>query len=118
MLDSEVESPTFDAIDVALLRLQYMTAFERYRAFAADLVEHSGSGRAPVAQQLDREQKALEELAVVRGALLDALVASAPELGPSLLAETRDEMIRRSIARRSEGVTAAVGRPRASRMRA
>lgn len=119
MSDSEAESPTIDAIDVALLRLRYIAAFERYRALAEDLVDHSEGGRAPVAQHIDAEQKALQELAAVRSALLDALAESSPELGSSLLAETRDEMIRRSIAKRSEGVTLTppVGRPRLSRSR-
>ena len=80
-------------------------------------MQHSEGGRAPVAEQLAEEQKALQELAAVRSALLDALAASSPELGSSLLAETRDEMIRRSIAKRSEGVIPPVGRPRLSRSR-
>jgi hypothetical protein len=100
--DSGTGSPSFDAIDVALLRLRYMAAFERYRAHAANLVEQT-AGRAPLAEHLDEEQKALQDLAAVRAALLDALAAIAPEIGSSLLAETRDEMIRRSIAKRNDG---------------
>jgi len=115
--DSGAEGPTVDAIDVALLRLRYIAAFERYRALAEDLVEQSQGVRAPVAERLGEEQKALQELAALRSALLDALAASSPELGTSLLAETREEIIRRSIAKRSEGVTPPVGRPRLNRSR-
>lgn len=96
-MDPSTGSLTFDSFDIARLRVRYLAAFDRYRACAADLAEQSVDGQPPSIQELDAEQEALQELAAVRGALLDALAAN------SLLAETRDEMIRRSIAKRSDG---------------
>ena len=95
-MDSGIESPALADVDVAVLRLRYLIAFERYRAQTAKLVELlNDHGRAPLVQQLEEERQALEDLAAMRGALMDALAG--------LAAETRDEMIRRSIAKRSQG---------------
>ena len=101
-MDSGNGSPTFGAVDVALLRVQYLTAFERYRAHAAKLVEPTERG-APLGQELDEERQALEDLAALRATLLAALAAFKSQIDPSLAAETRDEMIQRSIAKRSQG---------------
>jgi hypothetical protein len=102
VVDSGNGSPTSGAVDVALLRAQYLTAFERYRAHDAKQVEHTERG-APLGQRLDEEHQALEDLAALRVALLDALAALKSQIDPSLAAETRDEMIQRSIAKRSQG---------------
>ena len=101
-MDSGNGSLTFGAVDVALLRVQYLTAFERYRAHAAKLMEPTECG-APLGQQLDEERRALEDLAALRATLLAALAAFKSQIDPSLVAETRDEMIQRSIAKRSQG---------------
>lgn len=89
-----------DPVDVALLRARYITAFEHYLAQAARFAQESESGRPPLLHQLDEERKALEDFAAVRSALLVALAMSAPQIDPSLVAETRDEVIRRAIAKR------------------
>ena len=112
-MDSGNGSPTFGAVDVALLRVQYLTAFERYCAHAAKLVEPTERG-APLGQQLDEERQALEDLAAMRCALLDALAAFKPQIKASIVAETRDEVIRRSIAKRSQGLAKVVRRLRLS----
>jgi hypothetical protein len=90
-------------VDVVLLRARYIAAFEHYLARAAKLAEQSESGRPQLVQQLEEERKALEDFAAVRSALMVALAMSAPQTGPSLVAETRDEVIRRSIAKRDQG---------------
>lgn len=116
-MDSGPGSPTSEAVDVALLRVRYLTAFERYRAHAAKPVEPTDRG-APLVQQLDEERQALEDLAALRVALLDALAAAKLQIDGSLAAETRDEVIQRSIAKRSQGSLAAtVGRLRLYRRR-
>jgi hypothetical protein len=113
-VDSGAASWTVDSADIALLKARYIAAFERYRAQAANLAEQSESGRAPLVPQLEEERKALEEFAAVRTALLVALAMGAPHSG--LAAETRDEMIRRSIAKRNEGsMDTPARRPRLSR---
>lgn len=100
VVDSRIWSPTFEAV-VALLREQYLTAFERCRAHAAKLVDHAEHG--PRLEQPLGERQALENRAALRAALLDALAALEPQRPPSLTAETRDEIIQRSIAKRSQG---------------
>ena len=103
-------SPTVAPVDVASLRVQYLTAFERYCAHAAKLLEHTEHDGAPLLRQLDEERQALEDLAVMRCALLDALAAFKPQIRVCIMAETRDEVIRRSIAKRSQGGPATVVR--------
>jgi hypothetical protein len=65
-----------DAVDIALLRVQYVAACDRYRVHAARLVELSAGGRRPPVRQLREEQQALDELATSRRRLLDALAAT------------------------------------------
>ena len=112
VVDSRIWSPTFEAV-VALLREQYLTAFERCCARAAKLVDHTAHGPPP----LDGECQALENRAALRAALLDALAALERQMTPSLGAETRDEIIQRSIAKRSQGGLGAVCRIRLYRPR-
>ena len=112
-MDSGMGNPTVEAVDVASLRVQYLTAFERYCAHAAKLLKHTHDG-APLLQQLDAERQALEDLAAMRCALLDALAAFKPQVQASIVAETRDEVIRRSIAKRSQGLAKVVRRLRLS----
>jgi hypothetical protein len=76
-VDSEAVNLMFgaaDPVDVALLKARYIAAFEYYLALATKLAELTESGRAPLVQLLEE----------------------------SLVAETRDEMIRRSIAKRDQ----------------
>ena len=114
VVDSGMGNPTVEAVDVASLRVQYLTAFERYCAYAAKLLEHTEHDGAPLLQQLDEERQALEDLAAMRCALLDALAAFKPQVQASIVAETRDEVIRRSIAKRSQGLAKVVRRLRLS----
>jgi hypothetical protein len=115
-VDSGAARWTVDSADIALLKARYIAAFERYRAQAAKLAEQSESGQAPLVPQLEEERNALEEFVAVRMALLIALAMSAPQPDWSLATETRDEMIRRSIAKRNEGsMDTPVRRPRLSR---
>ncbi|HVJ29872.1 MAG TPA: hypothetical protein VNA66_06130 [Gammaproteobacteria bacterium] len=108
---------TADPADVALFKARYIAAFERYCAQAAKLAEQSKGGQAPLVPELDEERKALEDFAAVRSTLLVALAMSEPQLSASLAAETRDQVIRRSIAKRSEGSLDTPVRRRLSRRR-
>jgi hypothetical protein len=102
-VDSAAASSTVDPVDVALLKARYVAAFEHYLAQAAKLADQGEDGLPPLVHLLEEERKALEGFAAVRSALLVALAISAPQIGPSLVAETRDEVIRRSIAKRDQG---------------
>lgn len=105
-----------DLVDVALLKARYIVAFEYYLALAAKLAELSETGGAPPVQQLEEERKALEEFAAVRSAMLVALAMGGPAIGLSLAAETRDEVIRRSIAKREASLPTPVRRRRSRRI--
>jgi hypothetical protein len=105
-VDSAAASSAFDAVDpvdVALLKARYIAAFEHYLAQAAKLAEQSDNGGAALVPQLEEERRALEDFAAVRSSLLIVLAMRQPQIGPSLVAETRDEVIRRSIAKRDQG---------------
>ena len=115
-VDSVDSFDPVDPVDVALLRARYITAFEHYLAQAAKFAEESESGRPTFVHQREEERKALEDFAAVRSALL-ALVMSAPQIGPSLVEETRDEVIRRAIAKRDRDRLATPVRKRLNRRR-
>src|SRR5688572_21775742 len=97
------------SVDVGLLRAQYLVAFERYCAYATKLAEHSG-GEPPPVHLLEAERLTLQEFARMRAALLEAAVPVEPQIDPGILRDSRDEAIRRSIAKRNDPAVAVSAR--------
>jgi len=102
MNSSVASSPTKTA-DVALLRAQYLAAFERHRAYVTKLVEYTaGTELPPPMHLLDAERQTLQEYARTRAALIEALQPVEAPVDARLLSDARDEAIRRSIAKRND----------------
>jgi len=89
-------------VDVVSLRAQYLAAFERYRAYVTKLAEHAGGVEPPPVHLFDAERQTLQEFARMRSALLEATVPVEPQIDPGILRDYRDEVIRRSIAKRND----------------
>ena len=103
-MKSSVACPLVDPVDRVLARAQYMAAFERYREYVAKLAEHSGGAELPPVHLLEAERLTLQEFARMRAALLEALALVVPQIDAGILADSRDEAIRRSIAKRDQVV--------------
>jgi len=107
---SSVECPPAKAVDIALLRSQYVAAFERYRIYAMKLAEHIGTAEPPPVHLLDAERQTLQEFARLRAGLLEALRPFEAPIDVRILSDARHEAIRRSIARRNDPDPAALAR--------
>jgi len=107
---SSLECPPADAVDVGLLRSQYVAAFERYRIYAMKLAEHMGAADPPPVHLLDAERQTLQEFARLRAGLLEALSPVEAPIDARILSDARHEAIRRSIARRNDPDPAALAR--------
>jgi hypothetical protein len=101
-MNSSVACPPVEPVDVVSLRTQYMAAFERYREYVARLAEHDAGGEPPPIDLLEEERLTLQEFARMRAALLDALALLAPQIDAAILSGSRDESIRRAIAKRND----------------
>ncbi len=104
MVKGGVACPLVDPVDIVLLRAQYVAAFERYREYVARLAERCvGAGaEPPPVHLLEAERLTLQEFARMRAALLDALALLLPQIDSGILSDSRDESIRRSIAKRND----------------
>lgn len=102
VMKSSVACPPVDPVDVVWLRVQYMAVFERYRGYVARLAEHSGGAEPPPVHLLEAERQTLREFARMRTTLLDALALVAPQIDSAILSDSRDDAIRRSIAKRND----------------
>lgn len=109
-MNSSVASQSTDAVDVVLLRAQYMAAFDRYRHYATKLAEHVGGAGSPPVHMLDAERQTLQEFARTRAALIEALAPVEAPVDARILSDARDEAIRRSIAKRNDPDPAALAR--------
>jgi hypothetical protein len=103
-MNSSVACHLVDSVDVLLLRAQYMAAFERYREHVEKLAEHSGGAEPPPVHLLEAERLTLQDFARTRAALLEALALVVPQIDAGILSDSRDEAIRRSIAKRGQDV--------------
>jgi len=101
-VNSSVAFPPTKPVDVALLRAQYMAAFERYCAYATKLAEHAGGAEPLPVYLLDAERQTLQEYARTRAALIEALAPVELPIDARILSDARDEAIRRSIAKRND----------------
>jgi hypothetical protein len=102
-VNSSVALPTTKPpVDVALLRAQYLAAFERYCAYATKLAEHAGGGEPLPVHLLDAERQTLQDYARTRAALIEALAPVDLPIDARILSDARDEAIRRSIAKRND----------------
>jgi hypothetical protein len=102
-VNSGVASSPTKSADVAVLRAQYLAAFERYRAYVTKLVEYTaGTELPPPMHLLDAERQMLQEYARTRAALIEALSPVEAPVDARLLSDARDEAIRRSIAKRND----------------
>ena len=100
-MKSNVADQSAASVDAVSLRAWYLAAFERYCAYARKLAEHSGGGEPPPVHLLEAERLTLQEFARMRAALLEAVVPVEPQIDPGILRDSRDEAIRRSIAKRN-----------------
>jgi hypothetical protein len=66
-----------DALEAA--RARYTVAYEAYQQAAQRVARRLGNGRAPSAQEVEDEGKAIEQLAAARRELLDVITRLAPQ---------------------------------------
>jgi hypothetical protein len=101
-VESSVANLRAETVDVALLGAEYTAALERFLAYAARLAEQSGGPEKLPVGLLAAERLSLQEFARMRAALLEALAPFEPPADAGILSESRDEVIRRSIAKRND----------------
>jgi hypothetical protein len=111
-MKSNVADQAAAPVDVALLRAQYLAAFQRYRAYVTQLTEYGGGVEPPPVHLLEAERLTLQEFARTRADLLQALVPVEPQIDAGILRDARDEAIRRSIAKRNDSDAVASARRR------
>ena len=109
-MKSSVADQPAAAVDAVSLRAQFIAAFERYSAYVTKLAEHVGCVEPPPVHLFDAERQTLQEFARMRSALVEAIVSVEPHIDPGILRDSRDEAIRRSIAKRNAPDAAASAR--------